>query len=519
MGFSTALVLAWQVVLAAGLSPVEVAVHPAFGGWFRPGLPVAVYLEVKGTSLPFEGKLTLAVGGCRYSHRVRVPPGASASCELVVPAWVARPAARLSVAAPGRGPITERVVELPLAKLDEGKRLAAVAGDDHQWAEPLLGPGWVVVDAKPLPASASGYQILDALVVRGDGASLPPGRGAMAWVRGGGQVVFVLDPGGSVAKASLLADLGAESGDISRSLARLSRRPGAARGEGWAAWPVGLGRAAVVLSSVARPPTFDGLLLPRRTEALADERLYAAFPRPHWPSAVRWRLVTAPAALMLLAALVAGAVARRRRARGAALAIGGLLAAAFVVLLFLPQGRALARIVRVVERGGELAQATDILCLDGLGRSPVEMVFRSADALVPLGFAPGSAGSGEVERISEDSWILRVEVENGTRRCFVVMRKVAAAEPSAAGRRLIVRGGQFLDEAGRERPLAELPVHDSLLRALVGWQARRLRPGTTHQVTWSNTDWKPAELEGKGLAGSLRGPTLWWTWRRPEGQR
>jgi len=519
MGFSTALVLAWQAVLAAGLSPVEVAVHPAFGGWFRPGLPAALSLAVKGTSLPFEGKLTLEIGGCRFSHRVRVPPGASASCELVVPAWVASAAARLSVAAPDGRVISERVVELPLTKLDEGKRLAAVVGDEHQWAEPLLGDGWVAVDAEPLPASACGYLVLDALVVRGDGGSLPPGRGAVAWARGGGQVVFVVDPGGVVAEGSLLASLGAESGEVSGLLARLSRRPGVARGEGWAAWPVGLGRAAVVLSSVARPPLFDGLLLPRRAEALANERLYAAFPRPRWPRAVRWRLVVAPVALMLLAVLVAGAAARRRRARGAALAIGGLLAAAIVVLLFLPQGSALARIARVVEQGGNFARATDIMCLDGLGRSRVEMVFRGVEAVLPLGFSPGSTGAGELERISGDSWILRAEVEGGDRRCFVVVGRVAAAERSPADHRLIVRQGRFVDEAGRERSLAELLPQETLLRALVDWQVRRLRPGATYQVTWSEAGWKRAEVEGQGLVASLRGPALWWTWRRPEDQR
>ena len=519
MGFSTASVLAWQVALAVGLSPVEVTVHPAFRGWFRAGLPAALYLEVKGTSLPFEGKLTLEVGGCRYSRRVRVPPGAGATCELVVPAWVARPAARLSVATPAGALITERVVELPLRKLDEGKRLAAVVGDEHQWAEPLLGPGWVVVDADPLPASASGYLVLDALVVRGDGASLPPGRGAMAWVRGGGQVVFVLDPEGSVAGDSLLAALGAESGKVREVLARLSRRSGASLGEGWAAWPVGLGRAAVVLSALAKPPLFWRLLLSRKGEALTDERLYAAFPRPRWPSAMRWRLVVASAALMLLTALVAGAAARRGWARGVALGAGGLLAATATAMFFLPEGRALVRVARVVEQGGDFARATDLVCLDGLGRSRVELVFRGVEAVVPLGFGPGKAGRGEVERISDDSWLLRAEVEAGDRLCFVVAREVAAAERSPAGRRWVVQAGRFFDEAGQGRPLADLPVHDSLLRALMGWQVRRLRPGATYQVTWSDPGWKRADVEGKGLAASLRGPTLRWTWRRPEGRR
>jgi len=188
-------------------------------------------------------------------------------------------------------------------------------------------------------------------------------------------------------------------------------------------------------------------------------------------------------------------------------------------MFFLPEGRALVRVARVVEQGGDFARATDLMCLDGLGRSRVELVFRGVEAVLPLGFGPGKAGRGEVERISDDSWLLRAEVEAGDRLCFVVARKVVAAERAPAGLRWIVRAGRFFDEAGRERPLADLPVHDSLLRALMGWEARRLRPGTTHEIALGEPGWKRADVEGKGLAASLRGPTLRWTWRRPEGRR
>jgi len=505
-----------QCLIAPGLAPVEVGVRPAFGGWFRAGLPVAVFVEVKGGALPFEGKVTVTMGGVGYSRGIRVAPGGSVSRELVVPAWVARPTARLSVSDPRGRQVAGRLIEVPLARVGDERLLVAVVGDDRPWGEMVCGPGFVVVAGEPLPTSASGYLSLDALLVRGDGASLPRGCGVEQWARGGGQVVFVLDPEEAIGRGCLLASL--VGGSVPAKASEWLARHGGSEGRG--AWSVGLGRAAVVLSPAARPEVVAGLLLPRKPDALADERLFGAFPPPRWPTRLRWRLVVAPVALMLLGVVVARAVARGRWAGTVALGACGVLAAGATAAVFLPGGRTVVRVARVVERGGGYERATDLVCVDGLGRSSVELVLRGADAVLPLGFGAGVGGSGDVERMSADAWVLRADVERGSRQCFVVVGRVSPAGRGVARRAgVVVCDGRLLAGGGPERPLSELVLWDGFRGALVEWQARRSRPGSGHEVAWEGEGWAIGEVEGRGIAGAYRGPTLVWTWRRPAGQR
>lgn len=521
-----ALALATVALAARGAAEagrgLSLDVSAAFGGWFRPGCPVLVRATLTHRGPALDGELDLTVEGITWRQPLRVGADTAASVDVLVVAASPTAPARARVRDRSGALVLDQAVDLGLRpRGSQPSLLVGVWGGKPRAAG---GRGVALLEVDELPTLAPAYLALDALIVMGDGAGVPPAaRTALAaWVHGGGAVAFALAAGAPVGTGSFLAELGGRSGRATAaewlkaaSEGRRTRDIGGAT-----AWRAGLGHVAAALGTdtaalaeafrAVGPPMWGGAASP------AAPGLYDAFDGPLWSRAARWRL--AGAALALLAAVVAVALIAPSRwgrwGRAACLVAASAALAGAAWALVLPAGRGVLTAVGVVEcvEGEDGGRRTELVCVAGAGRGRVGLDLGHAEAVAPLYYGAGDAGSWRDVVVARDSagrWTVALDVARDTRRCLMAWWPWERVGAGPGGRPEVrIRGTRFAQ--GEEwRPLRELRRWDTARRAIVAWQASRWgRTGLTFAVSWHDAD--EAVVDGDGLLDRRAGATLLW---------
>jgi len=501
---------------AAGVSA---AVSPAFGGCFRPGCPVLFRVAVTNDGPALDGQLDLVVEGVAWRQPLRLGAGTSATVEVLAAVHTATARERVRVCDGGGSAILDVPASLGLREL------------------PADAPPQVAVwrrGADALPTMAAGYLVLDALVVAGDGADVPPpARAALErWVTGGGHAAFALEAGEPVGAESLLAGLGPCSGRSTAAewLEAAGEAAPPVETSAGRRWRVGLGWLTVAadvgageLASALRDEGTRGW--PGAGSAGAS-RVLEAFGGPRWSVGARWRVAGATLALLAAVGLVARLVPRGwgRWRRAACVAAAAALLTAAAWALVLPGGRGVLESAAIEERvvGESAGRRCEFVCASAVGRQRLALDLGDAEVVVPLYSDPREVGSWRDVVIARDErgrWTVACDATRRVRRGFLAWWSWGMASlVESGGRGLLVRGGHFAEPSGPGlppseawRPLRELARWSDLERAMVAWQARRGAAGVVHEASWAADE--RSRVDGRGLLGRWCGRTLRWTER------
>jgi len=499
-------------------------VAAAFGGWFRPGCPVAFRVALTNPGRALEGDMDLVVEGITWRTRVQV--GSQATFALHVLAAVhsaASPVELVVRAETGEELLRQRMAAGLRQRSAEGA-LAAVVDDDAEVCPRLKGHGLAVAEmgGEALPHWGSSYMNVDAVVVVGAGLGWQTELRSVP--RRGGLVVFVLRPTDAVDEATALGGLRTPRQTTAEEWLRdVAEQENVAPLADGLVWREGQGRVA------AGPPSDEFLAAVADLARAAAARrhgagnvtvapeVYEAFHAPAWSGRTRWRV--AGAALAMLAAVVAAALVVpkdwRRRARVLCILWAVALLALVARWAILPAMPAVMDTLTVVEarNDSQVGGALTVVALTGAARGRATLTFGGAAEVVPVYYEASDAGTWDDVVIEGDGGgarTLTCGVQRGVRRCFAVWWEAnwsagELADTEGDGvlvRRRRVAVGDDWQTVRRFRGWEE-PA-----RSALRWQARRWAGGGTFRASCKRLPWQV--VGGGRLLETRWHPALIW---------
>jgi len=500
-------------------------VTAAFGGWFRPGCPVAFRVALTNPGRAFEGDMDLVVEGITWRTRVQVGSQATATLHVLAAVHSAASPVELVVRGEAGEEMLRQRVATGLRQRSAEGALVAVMDDDADAGPRLKAQGLAVAEmgGEDLPHWGSSYANIDAAIIVGAGLGWQT-EVLRAAAHTGGPVVFVLKPGEAVHEGTALGGL---------------RAPRQATGEEWLrevakqedvepladglVWREGLGRVAVgppsdeFLAAVADLARAAASRRRGAGDVTVAPEVYEAFDAPVWSGRTRWRVAGAALAMLAAVVVVALAVPRNwgRRARVICVLWAVVLLALVARWAILPAEPAVMDTLTVVEaaEGSDVGPATTLVALNGAARGAVTVEIGGGAEIVPVYYEASDAGTwGDVvvEGDGGGARTLTCGVHRGVRRCFAMWWEAswrAGELADTEGDSVVVRRRRVSVGDGWQ-PVRRLRGWEEPAGSVLRWQARRWAGGGTFRASCKRLPWQV--VHSSRLLEARRHPALIW---------
>jgi len=499
-------------------------VTAAFGGWFRPGCPVAFRVALTNPGRAFEGDMDLVVEGITWRTRVQVGSQATATLHVLAAVHSAASPVELVVRGEAGEEMLRQRVATGLRQRSAEGALVAVMDDDAEVGPRLKAQGLAVAElgGEDLPLWGSSYANIDAAVMVGAGLGWQTEL-LRAAAHTGGHVVFVLKPREAVHAGTALGGRAPRQATGEEWLREVVKHEDVAPLADGLVWREGLGRVAVgppsdeFLAAVADLARAAASRWRGAGDVTVAPEVYEAFHAPAWSGRTRWRV--AGAALAMLAAVVAVALVVPRNWGRWGRVVCVLWAVALLALVarwaILPAGPAVMDTLTVVEarEGSDAGPAATLVALTGAARGTVTLEFGGGAEIVPVYYEASDAGTwGDVvvEGDGGGARTVTCDVRRGVRRCFAVWWEAnwSAGELADTGGDSVLVRRRRVSVGDDWQPARRFRRWEEPARSALRWQARRWAGGGTFRASCKRLPWQV--VHGSRLLEARRHPALIW---------